>query len=58
MENKEEKTNGTLTPAIEKLKSSSCGCKAIFQLDRRGSEDCVFYECGNPHFTKLVKKKK
>ena len=54
MENKEEKTSGTLTPAIEKLKSSSCGCKAIFQLDRRGSEDCVFYECGNPDFTKFV----
>lgn len=28
--------------------------KAIFQLDRRGSEDCVFYECGNPDFTKFV----
>ena len=54
MENKEEKTSGTLTPAIEKLKSSSCGCKAIFQLDRRGSDDCVFYDCDNPDFTKYV----
>ena len=54
MENKEEKTSGALTPAIEKLKSSSCGCKAIFQLDRRGSEDCVFYECDNPDFIKFV----
>ena len=54
MENKEEKTSGTLTPAIEKLKSSSCGCKAIFQLDRCGSDDCVFYDCDNPDFTKYV----
>ena len=54
MENKEEKTSGALTSAIEKLKSSSCGCKAIFQLDRRGSDDCVFYDCDNPDFTKYV----
>ena len=54
MENKKEKTSGALTPAIEKLKSSSCGCKAIFQLDRRGSDDCVFYDCDNPDFTKYV----
>ena len=28
--------------------------KAIFQLDRRGSDDCVFYDCDNPDFTKYV----
>ena len=54
MENKEEKTSGALTSAIEKLKSSSCGCKAIFQLDRRGSDECVFYDCDNPDFIKYV----
>lgn len=54
MENKEEKTSGALTPEIEKLKSSLSGCKAIFQLDRRGSEDCVFYDCDNPDFVKYI----
>ena len=28
--------------------------KAIFQLDRRGSKDCVFYDCDNQDFTKYV----
>ena len=28
--------------------------KAIFQLDRRGSEDCVFYDCDNPDFVKYI----
>lgn len=28
--------------------------KAIFQLDRRGSEDCVFYGCDNPDFVKYI----
>lgn len=28
--------------------------KAIFQLDRHGSNDCVFYDCDNPDFTKYV----
>lgn len=26
----------------------------IIQLDRRGHDDCVFYECDNPEFTKYV----
>ena len=28
--------------------------KAIFQLDRRGSKDCVFYDCDNPDFVKYI----
>ena len=28
--------------------------KAIFQLDRRGSEDCVFYDCDNKKFENYV----
>ena len=28
--------------------------KAIFQLDRCGEKDCVFYDCDNPDFTKYV----
>jgi len=28
--------------------------KAIIQLDRRGSDDCVFYDCDNPDFTKYI----
>lgn len=27
---------------------------AIFELDRRGYNDCVFYDCDNKHFTKFV----
>lgn len=28
--------------------------KAIFQLDRRGQKDCVFYQCGNTSFTEFM----
>lgn len=28
--------------------------KYIIQLDRRGSNDCVFYSCDNPEFTKYI----
>lgn len=28
--------------------------KAILQLDRRGSQDCVFYDCDNPDFTEYI----
>ena len=28
--------------------------KYILQLDRRGEQDCVFYNCDNPDFTKYV----
>ena len=28
--------------------------KAILQLDRRGSEDCVFYDCDNSDFVKYI----
>ena len=28
--------------------------KAIFQLDRRGSDDCVFYDCDNHDFVKYI----
>lgn len=30
--------------------------KYIIQLDRRGTNDCVFYDCENPEFTKYVEK--
>lgn len=26
----------------------------LIQLDRRGSDDCVFYECNNPNFEKYI----
>lgn len=31
-----------------------CNIKYIVQLDRRGSNDCVFYSCDNPKFTKYI----
>jgi hypothetical protein len=30
------------------------GIKYIVQLDRRGANDCVFYECDNPDFVKYI----
>ena len=30
------------------------GIKYIIELDRRGTNDCVFYECDNPDFTTYV----
>lgn len=29
-------------------------CKALIELDRRGSEDCVFYDCDNKDFENLI----
>lgn len=29
-------------------------CKYLIQLDRKGKEDCVFYDCANPAFTNYI----
>jgi hypothetical protein len=29
-------------------------CKYLVQLDRKGKEDCVFYDCANPEFIKYI----
>ena len=39
---------------LAKLDCPFSECKYIIQLDRRGSNDCVFYDCDNPEFTKYV----
>ena len=33
-----------------------CDLRYIIQLDRRGSNDCVFYDCNNPKFDEYVEK--
>ena len=39
--------------AVEKLESPKI--KYIIEFDRRGSNDCVFYDCGNKDFMEYVK---
>ena len=40
-----------------KLATINCpfkDCRYIIELDRRGANDCVFYDCENPEFTAYV----
>ena len=39
---------------IKKLPKCPTDLKYIIQLDRRGSDDCVFYDCDNPDFETYV----
>ena len=39
---------------LSKLDCPFTNLKYIIQLDRRGSDDCVFYDCDNPDFIKYV----
>ena len=41
---------------IGKMPKAPTELKYIIQLDRRGSNDCVFYDCFNPDFNKYVEK--
>lgn len=36
------------------LKSCPCELKYIIELDRRGTNDCVFYDCNNENFVKYI----
>ena len=38
----------------EQIKTAPTELKYIIQLDRRGSNDCVFYDCDNPDFEEYV----
>ena len=39
---------------INQIKTAPTELKYIIQLDRRGSDDCVFYDCNNPEFDNYV----
>ena len=52
-----DEEKGGLGAAV--LAESKCpipNLKYIIQLDRRGTNDCVFYDCYNPQFTKYVER--
>lgn len=39
---------------IQKYKQVPCDLNYIIQLDRRGTNDCVFYDCDNPNFVNYI----
>lgn len=50
----EEETGGLGALALSKLTCPFPNLKYIIELDRRGSDDCVFYDCYNPDFVKYI----
>jgi hypothetical protein len=50
----EEKGCVGASQLIERYTEAPWDLNYIIQLDRRGSTDCVFYDCENPEFTKYV----
>lgn len=52
----DEEAGGLGAESIVKSKSHLFlgNLKSIIELDRRGSNDCVFYECGNEKFMKYI----
>lgn len=41
---------------VEDIKSPESELKYIIQLDRRGTNDCVFYDCDNRNFVEYIEK--
>lgn len=50
----EEERGGIGAAQLAQLDLPFPGLKYIIQLDRRGAEDCVFYDCDNPEFINYV----
>ena len=50
----DEEVGGIGATAVAKLKMPFNELKYIIELDRRGSNDCVFYNCSNEDFTKYI----
>lgn len=48
----ETSAEGAIKAITEKLVKPNF--KALIELDRKGSEDCVFYECQNLYFKKFI----
>lgn len=56
MENNKQQLVRAQTLETEKIKGPSCKLKAIFELDRCGKDDMVFYGCNNPDFENYIEK--
>lgn len=50
----DEETGGGGATALAKKACPIPNLKYLIELDRRGTNDCVFYDCYNPTFTKYV----
>jgi hypothetical protein len=50
----DEEVGGKGALALSKLDCPFPGLKYIIELDRRGGNDCVFYDCDNQEFTDYV----
>jgi hypothetical protein len=50
----DEEIGGKGAAALAKLDCPFSNLKYIIELDRRGSNDCVFYDCDNKDFTNYV----
>lgn len=50
----DEEVGGLGASALSEKKCPIPDLKYLIQLDRRGTNDCVFYDCYNPEFTKYV----
>ena len=50
----DEEIGGIGADELSKLECPFKELKYLIQLDRRGTNDCVFYDCENPEFTEYV----
>lgn len=50
----DEEVGGLGASKLAELDCPFKDLKYIIELDRRGSDDCVFYDCENPEFTKYI----
>ena len=50
----DEETGAWGATALGKVDCPFEGLRYIIELDRRGSNDCVFYDCDNPEFTDYI----
>jgi hypothetical protein len=50
----DEEVGGIGAHSLSRRKCPIPGLKYMIELDRRGTDDCVFYDCYNPEFTEYV----
>lgn len=50
----DEEVGGIGAHSLSRRKCPIPGLKYMIELDRRGIDDCVFYDCYNPEFTEYV----
>lgn len=52
----DEEKGGIGAMLLSKMHNPFSDLRYMIELDRRGKEDCVFYECGNREFEKYIEK--